>query len=158
MRHVASWGIALMVCSVSARAQSAPANGLAEWQPLGANGAQIMRLVGGASPTELVAFRVHYPADFKVDSGVHYHFGTEHITVLKGTIVVGFGDHADYSTAKSYGPGSFIVIPAGTPHYEMFRGDFEAHVESIGPMTTVWITHANGQSPEKPEQPHHGGR
>jgi quercetin dioxygenase-like cupin family protein len=104
-----------------------------------------MLLVGGdsPSPTELVAFRVRYPAGFKVDSGVHYHFGTEHVTVLKGMIVVGFGEHADYSKVTEYGPGSFFVIPAGTPHYEMMRGEVESHVEAIGPMRTVWLTHAN---------------
>jgi hypothetical protein len=118
--------------------------GLGEWRPMGTNGAYIMRLVGSTppSPTELTAFRVRYPANFKVDSGVHYHLGTEHVVMLKGTLMLGFGDTANYATWKAYGPGSFVVIPAGTHHYEAMRGEVESQVEAVGPMTTIWVTHA----------------
>jgi mannose-6-phosphate isomerase-like protein (cupin superfamily) len=117
--------------------------GLGDWRPMG-NGGYIMRLVGSTppSPTELTAFRVRYPANFKADSGVHYHLGTEHVVMLKGTLMVGFGDTADYSKMKAYGPGSFLVIPAGTHHYETMRGEVESQVEAVGPMTTIWLTHA----------------
>src|SRR5581483_10933667 len=90
------------------------------------------------SPTEMTAFRVRYPATMKADSGVHYHLGTEHATILKGTLMVGFGDTADYAKMKAYGPGSFLVIPAGTHHYETMRGEVEAQIEAVGPMTTIW--------------------
>jgi quercetin dioxygenase-like cupin family protein len=144
-REGGAWRIAFMHSTrmplPSDPAPTVPA-GLADWHPMGTNGASMMRLVGGTSPTELTAFRVRYPAGFKVDSGVHYHLGTEHVTVLKGTILVGFGDTADYTKMTAYGPGSFLVIPAGTHHYETMHGLVESHVEAIGPMTTVWITHA----------------
>jgi quercetin dioxygenase-like cupin family protein len=139
-----AWRIAFMH---STRMSSAPAAGLAEWRSMGPSGMEMMRLVGTDSPTEMAAFRVRYPAGFKIDSGVHYHLGTEHVVVLKGTVLVGFGDTADYSKVTAYGPGSFIVIPAGVHHYEMFRGEVEANVEHVGPMTTVWLTHAGSPGP-----------
>lgn len=131
------------VNSQSAEAPPGPANGLSEWRPL-KNGVARMDLVGGDSPTELKAFRIRYPADFKNDRGAHYHLWTEHVVVLQGTIVLGFGEKTDPSKVTEYGPGSFIAIPAGTPHYEWFRGEVEAHVEEIGPDKTVWLTHSEG--------------
>ena len=108
-----------------------------------------MSLVGGnpPSPTELIAFRIHYPPKLFADSTritYHYHFGTEHITVLHGTLYLGFGDHVDRTKAKAYGPGSFIEITAGTPHFEWF-GEVEAHVEAIGPLSAVPLDPATGQ-------------
>jgi len=119
---------------------ASPAIGLGEWKPLGKNGAEIMRLVGtGTNPTELTAFRVRYPAGFKTDSQPHYHLGTEHVVILKGTLYLGFGDSLDVSKAKPYGPGSFIAIPAGQSHFEWMQGEVESQVEAIGPMTTIWV-------------------
>ena len=94
--------------------QDAPANGLKEWRAQ-ANGGWIMPLAGGKSTTDLTTFRIRYPATFKGDSTPHYHLGTEHFIILKGTIILGFGDRIDRSKAVAYGPGSFVEIPSGTP-------------------------------------------
>jgi quercetin dioxygenase-like cupin family protein len=122
-------------------------NGLPQWNP-NSNGSAVMRLAGNmGSPTELVAFRIHYPASFMSDTSritYHYHFGTEHITVLKGTLYLGIGDHVDRSKAKAYGPGSFIELTAGTPHFEWF-GEVEAHIEAVGPLSAVPLDPATGQ-------------
>jgi quercetin dioxygenase-like cupin family protein len=120
-----------------------PASGLLEWRA-GANGVARMNLVGGDSPTELTAFRIRYPAGFANDRGAHFHVWTEHIIVMKGTIVLGFGETPDPTKVTEYGPGSFIAIPAGAPHYEWFRGEVELHVEEIGPNKTIWLTHSEG--------------
>jgi hypothetical protein len=100
------------------------------------------------SPTELVAFRIYYVPPFLQDSVkplYHYHFGTEHITILCGTLFYGEGNHVDRSKAKAYGPGSFVENPAGNPHFEWFRGTVEAEVEFIGPGTAVPLDPATGQ-------------
>jgi mannose-6-phosphate isomerase-like protein (cupin superfamily) len=103
------------------------------------NGGFIMPLVGDPSKPEWFAFRVRYPAGMKTDSAPHFHLGTEHVTVLSGTLVLGIGDHIDPTKVTEYGPGSFVVIEAGTHHFEWFRGEVVSHVEGIGPMRTVWI-------------------
>jgi uncharacterized RmlC-like cupin family protein len=111
-----------------------------------------MRLAGGDSSAkgELVAYRVRFPADYQRDSGVHYHLDTRHIVVLAGTIVIGFGDTVDVRKTKSYGPGGFFVIPAGARHFEWWQGAMEAHVESVGPDQTVWVTHAANYAKRSP--------
>jgi hypothetical protein len=61
-RDHGAWRIAFMH---STRMSSPPAAGLADWRTMGPSGMQMMHLVGTDSPTEMAAFRVHYPAGFK---------------------------------------------------------------------------------------------
>jgi quercetin dioxygenase-like cupin family protein len=100
-----------------------------------------MNLVGDSTaPTGLSAFRLRYAANVGKDSSkalVHFHMGTQHILVLRGTLVVGFGEQVDYATVKEYGPEGFVVIPSGRPHYHWTRGDTEIQVQATGPSGTV---------------------
>jgi len=125
---------------------SAPAAGLKEWT-LMKNGGSMMRLVGDPYKAERFAIPVRYPADMKTDSAPHYHMGTEHVTILAGTLVLGFGDHVDVTKTTEYGPGSFIVIPAGVHHYEWFKGETMSHVEGFGPMGTIRLDRPDSTHP-----------
>jgi hypothetical protein len=129
-------------------APPAPANGLTEWQPIPPGGR--MRLVGStpASPTELTASRYYFLPSFTQDSAkliYHFHYGTELITVLCGTLMYGEGNHVDYAKAKAYGPGSFIENTAGNPHFEWFRGGSESQVDFIGSGAAVPLDPNTGQ-------------
>ena len=129
-------------------------NGTPPWT-LNALGGGRMALVGSlpSSPTELVAMRQRFPGPPLVDSTLityHYHFGTEHITILKGILWFAIGDHVDLSKAKAYGPGSFIENPAGSKHFEWFEGMVEAHIESIGNLGAVGLDPATGQPRARP--------
>ena len=109
-----------------------------------------MNLVGAtpSSPTELVASRSRFvgsPAGDTTRIICHYHFGTEHITILKGTLWFAIGEKVDRSKAKAYGPGSFIENPAGAKHFEWFEGQVEAQVESIGALGAISLDPATGQ-------------
>jgi len=117
-----------------------PTAGLKEWR-VSPSGVGQMDLVVGDSPTAMRAFRTRFPANFPTDTGAHYHLGTEHIVILRGTLYFGYGADVDVSKAKPYGPGGFIEIPAGVPHFEWMVGEVEAHVTHIGPLTTVWLNH-----------------
>ncbi len=131
----------------------APAAGLVEWQALGTKGAAIMPLVGDRDKPEWFAFRVRYPAGMETDSAPHFHFGTEHITVLSGTLVLGFGDCIDPTKTREYGPGSFVVIVAGVHHFEWFRGETVSHVEGVGPMRTIRISRTDSTEANCPKRP-----
>lgn len=131
--------IALLLTATRTSAQSPPhlASDVSGWKKVGRDGVERMNLVGreAASPTELVAFRERYPAAFMCDSTkvkVQRHLGTQHIQVLRGTLVLGKGDEVDYAKAKQYGPGSYLEIPSGWPHFEWNRGELEIQVTSVG--------------------------
>lgn len=112
----------------------APANGLPEWTPT--SGGSVINLVGdGLSPTDLHIFRMVWGPNVMQDSTrliYHYHWGTEHVTMWRGGVRIGLGFPVDLRKAKLYGPGSFVHIPAGMPHYEWFVGETEAQVEFLG--------------------------
>ena len=135
---------ALWVCVMehaSADAGAPDPSGIAGLQPwqFKEGGIGKMPLSGGLSTTDLTTFRMYYPSTLKVDRTPHYHLGTEHVIVLKGTIYLGFGSCLEPSKAVAYGPGSFMSIPAGTPHFEWFEGEVVIQVTSVGPMNTVPI-------------------
>jgi uncharacterized RmlC-like cupin family protein len=75
----------------------------------------------------------------------HFHFGTEIITMICGTISYGQGSRVDYAKAADYGPGSFIENPAGNPHFEWARGALEAEVDFIGGPGAVPLDPNTGQ-------------
>src|SRR5689334_15971694 len=107
----------VLACPLAARAQAtrpdAPASYLAsafsDWKT-GSDGVARMNLVGDSTnPTGLSTFRLRYPANYdSTKAQVHFHMGTEHILVLKGTLMVGFGEQVDYASAKSYGTEGFV--------------------------------------------------
>ncbi len=57
----------------------------------------------------------------KIRSGerlrAHTHPQDELVTVIEGTWYVGEGERFDAAKLKGYAAGSFIVIPAGVPHF-----------------------------------------
>lgn len=145
MKQILCYALVLFY-PLAALAQSVPAapsylaSAFSDWKT-GPDGVARMNLVGDStSPTGLGAFRLRYPAKVGSDSSkaaVHFHMGTEHILVLKGTLVVGFGEKVDFAPAKAYQAEGFVVIPSGRPHYHWNRGDTEIQVEVIGPSVTV---------------------
>jgi hypothetical protein len=127
----------------------APAEGLAAWEAT-PNGGGRMHLFGSTPPsrTELTASRYYWLPPTLQDSSkliYHFHYGTELITVLCGTVVFGEGNHVDYAKSKDYGPGSFIENTAGNPHFEWFRGPLEVQVDFIGSGEAVPLDPVTGQ-------------
>ncbi|MFN8581346.1 MAG: hypothetical protein U0163_10270 [Gemmatimonadaceae bacterium] len=113
------------------------ATDVTKWIKVGGDGALRMNLVGRStpSPTELITFRERYPATFMCDSTaikVQRHLGTQHILVLRGTLILGFGDTVNYARAEQYGPGSHVMIASGDPHFEWNRGELEIQVTAVG--------------------------
>lgn len=137
--------LALAIGAVGAHAQTSQrhdahmyASAVSGWHT-GADGSARMNLVGDSTMvTGLSTFRLRYPvgAGDSTRARVQCHLGTEHIFVLRGTLVVGLGDSLDFSALKEFGSGGFLVIPSGQPHYEWTRGESEVQVEAIGPSVT----------------------
>ena len=79
------------------------------------DGRQRAQLFGDSSQGGAWIDRVRIPAAMRVLA--HTHPQDELVTVIEGTWYVGEGEKFDSTKLKAYPPGSFIVIPAGTPHF-----------------------------------------
>ncbi len=78
----------------------------------------------------------HYVIRFKVppnfEGRPHTHGGTEFVSVQSGTLFLAYGeDDLSREAAKSFGPGSFIVLPVGTK-MRGFTGEDEVVLDVQG--------------------------
>ena len=79
------------------------------------DGRQRAQLFGDSSKNGAWVDRVKIPAGMRVRA--HTHPQDELVTVIEGTWYVGEGERFDPARLKAYPAGSFVVIPAGTPHF-----------------------------------------
>jgi uncharacterized RmlC-like cupin family protein len=79
------------------------------------DGRQRAQLLGDSSQGGPWIDRVKIPAAMHVPA--HTHPQDELVTVIEGTWYVGEGERFDAAKLKGYPAGSFIIIPAGTPHF-----------------------------------------
>ena len=79
------------------------------------DGRQRAQLFGDSAKSGPWVDRVKIPAASRVLA--HTHPQDELVTVIEGTWYVGEGEKFDPAKLKGYPAGSFIVIPAGTPHF-----------------------------------------
>lgn len=79
------------------------------------DGRERAQLLGDSSQGGAWVDRVKIPAGKRVLAHTHSH--DEIVTVIEGTWYVGEGARFDAAKLKAYPAGSFIVIPAGIPHF-----------------------------------------
>jgi quercetin dioxygenase-like cupin family protein len=79
------------------------------------DGRQRAQLFGDSSQGGAWVDRVKIPASGRVLA--HTYPQDELVTVIEGTWFVGEGERFDAAKLKGYPAGSFIVIPAGVPHF-----------------------------------------
>jgi len=79
------------------------------------DGRQRAQMYGDSSQSGAWVDRVKIPADMRVLAHTHPH--DELVTVIEGTWYLGEGERFDPAKLKGYPAGSFIVIPAGVPHF-----------------------------------------
>jgi quercetin dioxygenase-like cupin family protein len=79
------------------------------------DGRQRAQMFGDSSQGGAWVDRVKIPAGRHVLAHTHPH--DELVTVIEGTWYLGEGERFDPDKLKGYPQGSFIVIPAGVPHF-----------------------------------------
>src|SRR5438105_579288 len=79
------------------------------------DGRQRAQLFGDSSQGGAWIDRVKIPSGMRVLA--HTHPQDELVTVIEGTWYLGAGEKSDPAKLKGYPAGSFIVIPAGVPHF-----------------------------------------
>jgi len=79
------------------------------------DGRQRAQLFGDSNKGGVWLDRVKIPSHLSVLA--HTHPEDELATVIEGTWYVGSGEKFDSAKLKGYPAGSFVIIPAGVPHF-----------------------------------------
>lgn len=91
-----------------------------------------------------------YVQRIKMDAGAkfppHTHGKTEMVSVLSGTLLAGIGSTFDQSKMKELPAGTFVVMPAGVPHYVMAKTDTVLEVSGMGPSSTKMLAGGSNTS------------
>jgi quercetin dioxygenase-like cupin family protein len=85
--------------------------------------------------------RLLFPDGYQI--APHYHPATEHVTVLRGTLMVGVGDKFDESQMRELPAGAFGLIPAGTRHYAKAKGETVIQLHGVGPWRLIYVNKAD---------------
>ena len=86
-------------------------------------------------------YRLKLPDGYQIPAHVHPIDG--HLTVIAGTLNMGFGDKFDMKAAKPMPAGSFIVIPRGSTHFYWARGETIVQSHGIGPWGVTYVNPAD---------------
>ena len=97
-------------------------------------------LDGEAARAAPFTYRLRLPARFTFQP--HTHDSDEHVTVLQGTWSFGVGETFDPSRLRAVPAGSFVIIPAGTPHFIATEGEAVVQVHGVGPIRFHPVTRA----------------
>jgi ChrR-like protein with cupin domain len=100
-------------------------------------------LEGEASKPIPFTYRVRLPAHFTFQP--HTHASDEHVTVLEGTWFFGVGERFDASRLTAVPAGSFVVIPAGTPHFVYTERETIVQAHGMGPIAMQLVGKPPGQ-------------
>jgi hypothetical protein len=109
---------ALFIFSGSAQAEPLATTQLTpdrfKWDPTPFGG-QKVTLVGDEQKPGMYVYRVRFPANFKVQP--HFHPDERVVTVMSGTLYMGYGEQFDESAMKALPAGSIWTEPAKQPHF-----------------------------------------
>lgn len=106
------------------------------------SGGQIAVLVGNPAQVGLYAFRLKFPADFKVMP--HSHPEERIYTVIAGTWYIGLGDKFEPAKLKAFPVGSLYVVPANVSHFHWAKsGESVVQVNAVGPTATNYVNSAD---------------
>ncbi len=102
------------------------------------DGRQRAQLFGDSSQDGTWIDRVKIPGGARVLA--HTHPQDELVTVIEGTWYLGEGAKFDSAKLKGYPAGSFIVIPAGIPHFVAVKnGPVVVQLSGIGKFKTNYL-------------------
>ncbi|MDP9018843.1 MAG: cupin domain-containing protein [Candidatus Eremiobacteraeota bacterium] len=132
-------GLAMMSAGAGSSAPTIVSPAQVHWMPGTGTlaGMQMAVLFGSPAKSGPFTIRIKVPDGLKMAS--HFHAGTERVTVISGTFLAGVGDTMDATKMMTFGPGTFIVMPANVHHYASVKGETVVQVEGMGPMSMVMV-------------------
>ncbi len=119
-----------------------------KWGPAPAklpSGAKFAVLDGDPSkPGALYTFRAKLPDGYSVPP--HTHPVDEHISVIRGTIMIGMGEQFDRAKLRKLPAGSYARLPKGEPHFNLYKGETVVQFHGIGPYDINYVNPADDPS------------
>jgi quercetin dioxygenase-like cupin family protein len=100
-------------------------------------GVTVVVLEGDPRQAGAFTMRLTFPAGTRVEP--HFHAGVEHATVLSGAVSWGIGERFTADGLRRMPVGSFILIPAGLPHYGLVEEDTVLQAHGMGPWQTTYV-------------------
>lgn len=102
------------------------------------NGNQQTVMAGNQKETGLYMYRTRFPANYR--NKPHFHPDQRIVTVMSGTLYVGYGEKMDDSQMKALPAGSIFTEPPRQPHYVWAKdGEVVIQVTGYGPSGTTQI-------------------
>jgi mannose-6-phosphate isomerase-like protein (cupin superfamily) len=101
------------------------------------SGVQVAVLLGDLGKAEPFTVRIKAPDGYRLPP--HFHPTDEAITVLKGTLMMGSGDHFDRSKTVPLTAGSFYMLPKGHHHYVWTKGETVLQLHAMGPFGITYV-------------------
>ena len=86
-------------------------------------------------------YRLKIPDGYRIPP--HSHPADGHLTVIAGTLNIGWGDKFDVKATKPMPAGSFIVIPRGARHFYWTQGETIVQSHGIGPWGVTYVNPAD---------------
>lgn len=127
----AGTGIAMAQTPAAAIAVQA---GQERWNPAPPNlppGAELAVLEGDPRKPGLFTLRIRLPAGAQL--APHTHPAAERVTVISGSVGLGFGVAFDQTALRLFRAGDYYVNPPGIPHYVAFPEPTVIQVTAEGP-------------------------
>jgi len=94
-------------------------------------GVEMVVLEGDPKAEGMFTVRLKAPAGFSLPP--HTHPTDERVTVLEGSVSVGFGAAADHGAAQNFPAGSFYVNPPDVAHYVFSDEGCTLQITAQGP-------------------------
>ena len=76
----------------------------------------------------------------------HTHPTDEHLTVIQGTILMGMGAKFDRAKLRELPAGSYVRLPKGEAHFNLYKGETIIQLHGIGPYDIHYVNPADDPS------------
>ena len=106
--------------------------------------------VSGDSNTEGAPFVLRIRCADGIRLPAHWHPTDEHLTVLKGTFLVGMGESFDEAKLQTMNVGNFLTMPKEMRHFGLCKGETIVQVHGAGPFKVNWVNPSEVQPPDAP--------
>ena len=106
--------------------------------------------VSGDSNTEGAPFVLRIRCADGIKVPAHWHPTDEHLTVLKGTFLVGMGESFDEAKLQAMNFGNFLTMPKEMRHFGLCKGETIVQVHGTGPFKVNWVNPSEVPPPDAP--------